>query len=139
MLGHGGLDREMVDLSYIHELKEIRMKNTVVSILFSVLAFTANGNADCVKDQHGNVVCGKGQCVADQYGKVFCAAAAGGGAMKDEFAKVFCGVGYCAIDDMNHVWCSKEPGGAAAVDSYGKVKCMGGCEAGSANLCQEAK
>ena len=84
------------------------------------------------------MVCGKGQCTADDYGKILCAAA-GGGAIKDGSSKVQCGVGFCAMDELGKVWCSKEPGGAAAVDSYGKVKCVGGCDAGSENLCQEAK
>ena len=83
-------------------------------------------------------MCGKGQCETDQYGKIFCAGA-GGGAIKDKYANVQCGVGYCAKDYLEQVWCSKEPGGAAAVDSYGKVKCLGGCEAGAAKVCQEAK
>lgn len=59
--------------------------------------------------------------------------------MRDQYANVQCGVGYCAKDDFQRVWCSTKPGGGAAVDSHGKVKCLGGCEEGSAKLCEEAR
>jgi len=114
------------------------MKTVFRILLLSGMFLTAVAAADCLKDQHGNVVCGKGQCDTDIYGKVFCASA-GGGAMREEGGKVQCGVGYCAKDDLGKIWCSKEAGGSAAVDSYGKVKCLGGCDEGSANLCREAQ
>lgn len=106
--------------------------------IFYASLFPAPVQADCIRDQYGKVVCGKGQCETDRYGKVFCADL-GGGAVRDKYGKVQCGVGNCAKDYLENVWCSKEQGGGAAVDSYGKVKCLGGCEAGSAESCQEAK
>lgn len=114
------------------------MKNTIVTILLSSLLFSISAYADCMRNQYGSVVCGEGQCETDQSGKIFCADV-GGGAIKDQYAKVQCGVGYCAKDDMGQVWCSRKPGGGAAVDSHGKVKCLGGCDAGSPTLCQEAQ
>ena len=106
--------------------------------MISALAYSASAIADCVNKQNGNVVCGEGQCEQDQYGKVYCANP-GGGAIKDQHADVVCGVGYCDKDILGQVWCSKVPGGSAAVDSYGNVKCYGGCEAGTAKLCQDAQ
>ena len=122
----------------VDESKEAPVKYSIVTILFSVLVLSFSAHADCVKNQYGDVVCGKGQCDTDQYGKVFCADL-GGGAIRDRHATVRCGVGYCEKDSFGKVWCSRELGGAAAVDSYGKVKCVGGCEKGSAKRCQEAR
>ncbi len=47
-----------------------------------VLATQVDAAGDCIKDQYGNVVCGKGQCATDQYGKVLCAKE-GGGAIRE--------------------------------------------------------
>ena len=95
-------------------------------------------NADCIKDQYGNVVCGKGQCATDTYGKVFCAQL-GGGALQDGYGSVKCGVGNCERDAHGEVWCSIEQGGGASVDSYGKVVCQARCEAGTPQRCQGAR
>ncbi len=114
------------------------MKSVISMIMFLTLALSVNANADCVKNQYGKVVCGKGQCETDRYGKVFCAEN-GGGAIKDKHGDVQCGVGYCAKDYLDEVWCSKEKGEAAAVDLHEKVKCLGGCEPGSSKLCKEAQ
>ncbi len=114
------------------------MKYTLAWVVLCMSAFPVLVAADCVRDQYGKVVCGKGQCETDRYGKVFCADI-GGGAIKDKYGSVQCGVGYCAKDYLEQVWCSKEQGGAAAVDSYGKVKCLGRCEAGSAERCREGQ
>lgn len=114
------------------------MKSIFNMILLSALFHSVSANADCVKNQSGNVTCGAGQCEIDQFGKVYCAEP-GGGAIKDRHDNVQCGVGYCESDDLGQVWCSKKPGGGAKVDSHGKVKCLGGCEIGTANLCQEAQ
>ena len=55
------------------------MKNRLVFGCFLIFAFTTAADAgDCIKDQYGNVVCGKGQCATDRYGKVFCAKEGGG-------------------------------------------------------------
>jgi hypothetical protein len=104
-----------------------------------LLAFAAatQVNADCLKDQYGNAVCGKGQCATDQYGKVFCAKE-GGGAVKDNVGNVKCGVGNCAMDDQGLWRCSKRPGGGATTDSYGRVQCLGGCQPATKQLCEEA-
>lgn len=112
------------------------MKNLMILISVSILSFSAY--ADCVKDQKGDVVCGKGQCEADSHGKVFCAGN-GGGAVLDLYGHVVCGTGYCAKDDHGKVWCSKEAGGGAAADLYGKVKCQGGCDTASVNFCHPAR
>ena len=93
---------------------------------------------DCIKDQYGNVVCGKGQCATDQYGKVLCAKE-GGGAIRDRDGDVRCGVGYCAMDDGGKVRCSTQPGGNALIDSYGKVKCLGACQEGTRQHCEAAR
>ena len=95
-----------------------------------LLLFALNTQADagdCIKDQYGNVVCGKGQCATDQYGKVLCAKE-GGGAIRDRNGVVKCGAGLCALDDEGQVKCSTQPGGGAAIDSFGKVKCLGACQ-----------
>lgn len=94
--------------------------------------------ADCMQDRSGNVVCGGGQCETDRSGQIYCAEP-GGGAVKDVYGNVLCGVGYCARDITGQIWCSKRPGGGAANDVHGKVKCLGGCDAGSARLCEEAQ
>ena len=114
------------------------MRFGVIAFLIVALAAVTQVNADCIKDQYGKVVCGKGKCETDQYGKVICTQR-DGGIMKDRYGNILCGVGYCAKDDTDEVWCSKEPGGGAATDSYGKVKCLGGCETGKTSLCEEAR
>src|SRR6266508_2592792 len=83
------------------------MKNRLLIGCFLILAANAQVDAagDCIKNQYGDVVCGKGQCATDQYGKVFCAKE-GGGAMKDRYGNVKCGVGYCATDDLGEMQCS---------------------------------
>jgi len=115
------------------------MKHWISVVCISLLALSLRVEAgDCVKDQYGNVVCGKGQCATDQYGKVLCAQE-GGGAIRDRFGVVKCGVGSCATDDHGQVKCSTKAGGAAAMDSNGKVKCLGGCQDGSKQLCEAAR
>lgn len=117
------------------------MKNRLAIYCFIILAAAIGTEAnagDCIKDQHGNVVCGEGQCAADQYGMVFCASA-GGGAMRDRYGVVRCGVGYCATDDEGQVKCSSEPGGGAAVDSNGKVNCLGTCQDAMPESCVPAR
>ena len=109
-----------------------------LAALMLLAAATVSGGADnsgCVKNDKGEVVCGKGECATDQYKKPFCAKA-GGGAQKDRYGVVVCGAGYCAKDGEGRIWCSKDPGGSAAVDSYKKVKCTGGCELASADKCE---
>ena len=91
--------------------------------------------ADCIKNQSGEIVCGKGECAKDQYRKVFCAQA-GGGALRDLSGNVQCGVGGCAQDSFGTVWCSSEPGGSALKDWYGKVNCLGECVKGSNLYCE---
>ena len=90
------------------------MKNRLLVGCFLTLAASTLVNAagDCIKNQDGNVVCGKGQCATDQDSKVFCAKE-GGGAMTDEYGKVRCGLGYCATDDMGKIRCSRKAGGGA--------------------------
>ena len=115
------------------------MKSTFIIGYFLTLAACAPVNAaDCIKNQEGNVVCGKGRCETDQYGKVLCAKE-GGGAIRDQYGEVKCGVGYCAKDDLGQIRCSTKPGGGAATDSSGKVKCLGGCQNATPQLCQEAR
>ena len=108
----------------------------IVVLAGSVISFQAFAN--CIKDQYGKVVCGKGKCMRDTYGNVFCADV-GGGVMRDEYGKVECGIGKCAKDYLGKVWCSKQPAGGAAADSYGKVKCLGACEPGSIARCKKAQ
>ena len=98
------------------------MKRTLLVGCFLALAALSSASAaDCIKNQNGDVVCGKGQCAIDQYGNVKC------------------GLGYCAIDDMGQVQCSTQPGGSAATDSYGKVKCLGSCQAASQQFCEAGR
>jgi hypothetical protein len=112
--------------------------NRLVFGCLLILALAATADAgDCVKDQYGNVVCGKGQCATDQYGSVRCAKE-GGGAIRDRNGVVRCGVGMCATDDEGRVMCSSQPGGGAAMDSFGKVKCLGACEVGTEQRCEAA-
>ncbi len=106
----------------------------VIGCALALMGGASASAADCIRNPDGNVVCGEGQCAIDQYGKVFCAKA-GGGAMRDQNGNVKCGVGFCAPDDAGEVKCSARPGGGAATDSNGKVKCLGGCKAGSQQLC----
>jgi hypothetical protein len=112
------------------------MKTSLLIVCCLTLAALSHVSAaDCIKNQYGDVVCGKGQCAIDQYGKVFCAKE-GGGALRDRNGDVKCGLGYCAIDDMGKIQCSTTPGGSAATDSYGKVKCLGRCQAASQQMCE---
>lgn len=106
----------------------------VLACLLCMLAAPAHA-ADCMKDQYGNVVCGKGQCAMDQYGTILCAKA-GGGALRDRNGEVKCGLGSCAMDDKGIVKCSTQPGGGAAMDSNGEVKCLGACQPGTRQLCE---
>jgi hypothetical protein len=114
------------------------MRFGAIAILIIVLAAATQVNADCIKNQYGNVVCGKGKCETDQYGKVLCSQR-DGGIMQDRYGNILCGIGACAKDYLGQIWCSKEPGGGAAIDSNGKVKCLGGCEAGNSKHCEEAR
>jgi hypothetical protein len=115
------------------------MKNRLMLGCYLVFAFTAAVRAgDCIKDQYGNVVCGKGQCATDQYGVVLCAKE-GGGALRDRNGVVRCGLGMCATDDEGRVRCSTQPGGGAALDSYGQVKCLGACENGTEQRCERPR
>ncbi len=82
------------------------MKYFLAAVVIGLLLAGSPAEADCIKNQYGKVVCGKGQCETDTYGKVFCAEA-GGGAVKDKYGKVQCGVGYCAKDYLEQVWCSR--------------------------------
>jgi hypothetical protein len=107
-------------------------------LILAALIGTEVNAGDCIKDQHGNVVCGEGQCAADQYGTVFCARA-GGGAIRDRYGVVRCGVGYCAADDEGQVKCSSQPGGGAAVDSNGQVNCLGTCQDATPEFCAPAR
>ena len=111
------------------------MKNRFLIVCLLALTAATQANADCINDQNGNAVCGKGQCATDQYGKVFCAKE-GGGAVKDNVGNVKCGVGYCAMDDQGLWRCSKKPGGGASTDSYGRVQCLGGCQPATKQLCE---
>ena len=115
------------------------MKNGFVAGCFLALALITQVDAgDCIKDQYGNVVCGKGQCATDQYGKVLCAKE-GGGAIRDRNGVVKCGAGLCAMDDDGQVKCSTQPGGGAAIDSYGKVKCLGACQDATPDRCEAGR
>ena len=114
------------------------MKYTILAIFLSVLIVPISANADCIKDEQGKMVCGKGQCETDRYKTIFCADT-GGGAVRDRYDNVQCGVGACVRDNQDQVWCSKEPGGTATLDSSGKAKCAVGCEPGSKKLCFETK
>ena len=114
------------------------VKNRFLIGCFLAFASTAVNAGDCIKNQDGNVVCGKGQCATDQYGKVFCAKE-GGGAKRDRNGDVKCGVGYCAADDMGELRCSTKPGGGATTDSNGKVKCLGGCQRATQQRCEAAR
>ena len=81
------------------------MRSRLAVRCLSILALAISTEVtagDCIKDQNGNVVCGKGQCATDQYSKVLCAKD-GGGAIKDRNGDVKCGVGFCATDDMGQV------------------------------------
>jgi hypothetical protein len=110
----------------------------LAALLLGVAVTAAADNSNCIKNDRGELVCGRGECAADQYKKVFCAKA-GGGAVKDRFGNVVCGVGYCAKGGDNEIKCSKEAGGSAAVDRYKEVKCTGGCEPAAAARCEEPK
>lgn len=114
------------------------MKILAAIALACTLAIPVAAAANCVNDQHGRVACGMGQCETDDHGNVYCSGA-GGGAIRDMYGKVLCGVGDCAKDGMGQVRCSKVQGGGAAIDSHGRVKCLGGCDAGSSELCQEGQ
>lgn len=123
------------------EMKGKHVKNRLAVrclLILAALIGTEVNAGDCIKDQHGNVVCGEGQCASDQYGMVFCAKA-GGGAIRDRYGVVKCGVGYCATDDEGQVKCSSQPGGGAAVDSNGKVNCLGTCQDATSEYCVPAR
>ena len=71
----------MSDVSNISERKASMQKRLLICCVV-ILAVCSRADAgDCVKNQYGDVVCGKGQCATDQYGKVLCAKE-GGGAMR---------------------------------------------------------
>ena len=101
-------------------------------------AFTASPvvGGDCIRDQYGQVFCGRGYCAIDQSGKPYCSKA-GGGLGRDQYGSVVCGIGYCAVNDEGRVKCSSIPAGGATTDSYGKVRCAGGCRDASPQLCVE--
>ena len=107
----------------------------IFACLVLLFACTEASAAECMQDQGGNVVCGRGQCARDPYGKVYCAPA-GGGALADQYGTVKCGTGYCTRDEWGEVFCSRTRGGAAMVDTWGKPKCLGGCEAARPERCE---
>lgn len=116
----------------------MKIRFAIGCLLMWALNMQVLAAGDCVKNQYGNVVCGKGQCATDQYGKVLCARE-GGGAIRDRNGDVKCGVGFCATDDQGQVRCSTQAGGGAAMDSYGKVKCLGGCQNATPQRCEAAR
>jgi hypothetical protein len=131
--------RRLCALSTRYAIEGSSMNSRFLIGCFLILAASAQVNAaDCIKNQDGNVVCGKGQCAMDQYGKVFCAKE-GGGAVRDSSGNVQCGVGHCAADDGGRIRCSTKPGGGATIDSSGKVKCLGGCKSATQQLCEVAR
>ena len=91
---------------------------------------------DCVRDNFGNVYCGRGNCSMDANGKLRCSKT-GGGLIRDQYGNLLCGVGYCAADDTGRMLCSTISGGNVARDSYGKVTCEGGCHDAQAQLCED--
>lgn len=79
------------------------------------------------------------ECALDSIGNVYCSKHPNGGAETDNLGNVVCGKGDCAGNNLGTVYCSKVQGGGAAVDSLGTVRCLGGCEQGSAAMCEMGK
>ncbi|MZQ99338.1 MAG: hypothetical protein GT601_16860 [Acidaminobacter sp.] len=126
-------------VEYLSQIKGDSMKRIIAIVLLSLLVLCAVAQADCIRDQYGNTVCGPGECVTDIYrAKVYCAAV-GGGAMLGQNGVAVCGVGRCGRDANGRIWCSKVPGGSVGTDTNGNIKCFGGCEEASRDLCQEGK
>ena len=93
---------------------------------------------DCVRDNYGNVYCGRGDCSMDSYGNLRCAKR-GGGLIRYQYGNLLCGVGYCAADESGRLLCSTMPGGKVARDSYGKVTCEAGCHDAQKELCEDLR
>jgi hypothetical protein len=74
-------------------IEGILMRHGIMVAFIVVLAAVTQVNADCVKNEYGNRVCGKGQCKLDSVGKAFCARE-GGGAVNGLYDNVLCGVLY---------------------------------------------
>ena len=109
----------------------------IVSIIVALIAVT-QVNADCLNDQYGKVLCGRGKCELDQFGRVICTQRYGG-IMKDRYGNILCGVGHCTKDSHGQIWCSVEEDGSVNIDMYGNVKCLGGCETGKSSICEEGR
>ena len=93
---------------------------------------------DRVRDNFGNVYCGRGNCSMDANGKLRCSKT-GGGLIRDQYGNLLCGIGYCAADDTGRLLCSTRSGGNVGRDSYGKVTCEGGCQDAQAQLCEDLR
>lgn len=127
----------------IKQVKEQPMKRLI--LIFFLIAISAipfvtsfEVRADCINNQYGETVCGKGECTRDLHEKIICTPV-GGGLSKDQYGEVYCGLGTCLPDQYGKVWCSSKQAGGAAKNIYGEVKCEDGCIAGSKSLCNEAK
>ena len=84
--------------------------------------------ADCAKDLHGKVFCGRGECARDINGNVKCSSYPFGGAIRDLSGNVKCGKGQCLADRAGNVICSAGELGGAVRDKNGDVMCgIGRC------------
>jgi hypothetical protein len=110
----------------------------VIACAFALGVISPVFAGDCVRDNYGNVYCGRGDCSMDAYGKLRCAKR-GGGLIRDQYGNLLCGIGYCAADDTGRLLCSTRSGGNVGRDSYGKVTCEGGCQDAQAQLCEDLR
>lgn len=93
-------------------------------------------NANCMRENFGDTICGQGPCSNDRNGRVYCAADRYGTAVRDEQGEVVCGVGRCVQDIISgKIMCSRQPGGDA-VRTLDGVSCLGGCEPATPAYCE---
>ena len=108
----------------------------VLVIALASLAGASPALAACLKDSHGEIVCGAGMCARDKRGDVYCTAWREGSAFRTRDGWIYCGRGHCAVNRQGEYLCSTVEGGAVVRDTDGSVRCEGSCEYATYELCE---
>ncbi len=92
----------------------------IAAMIFVGIFAVAFGHEECLENSLGAVVCPPPM----------------GGIARTSLGEIVCGKGQCVKTKLGSVQCSKQPGGYAYIDRLGHAVCTGGCEEGSASMCQ---
>ena len=108
---------------------------TAIALAWLIIAYGVV-NADCMTNNKGDSICGKGRCTHDLYGAVYCSSFYKGSISRTSNGDIVCGRGLCVKTMYGDVYCSTEPEGAAGKDRYGVPRCQGQCELATVDYCE---